>query len=51
MKHNQTILVTGATGQQGGATARHLLAKGWPIRTLTRNPYSPTAQTLKETGV
>jgi NAD(P)-dependent dehydrogenase (short-subunit alcohol dehydrogenase family) len=25
----KTILVTGATGNQGGATARHLLADGW----------------------
>jgi uncharacterized protein YbjT (DUF2867 family) len=50
MKHNQTILVTGATGQQGGATARHLLAKGWPVRAMTRNPNSSAAQTLKGAG-
>jgi nucleoside-diphosphate-sugar epimerase len=31
---NQAILVTGATGLQGGATARHLLAGGWPVRAL-----------------
>lgn len=32
------ILVTGATGQQGGAVARALLAKGQPVRVMTRTP-------------
>lgn len=32
------ILVTGATGQQGGAVARALLRKGQKIRVMTRNP-------------
>ena len=33
------IVVTGATGQQGGATARHLLTQGWRVRALTaRSP-------------
>jgi uncharacterized protein YbjT (DUF2867 family) len=31
-------LVTGATGQQGGAVARTLLAKGQKVRVMTRNP-------------
>ncbi|MFN2384092.1 MAG: NmrA/HSCARG family protein [Gemmatimonadota bacterium] len=31
------ILVTGATGQQGGAVARSLLAAGQPVRALTRD--------------
>ena len=37
---NQTkpILVIGATGQQGGAVARVLLAKGQKIRVMTRHP-------------
>jgi uncharacterized protein YbjT (DUF2867 family) len=34
----QPILVTGATGQQGGAVARALLAKGQKVRVMTRNP-------------
>ncbi|TWP46507.1 NmrA/HSCARG family protein [Lentzea tibetensis] len=34
----KTIVVTGATGKQGGATARHLVARGWQVRALTRNP-------------
>ena len=50
MKDNQIILVTGATGQQGGATAHHLLANGWSVRALTRNTKSPKAQALKEAG-
>lgn len=31
------IVVTGATGQQGGATARELLARGHKVRAVTRN--------------
>ena len=46
----RVILVTGATGQQGGATARHLLAGGWSVRALTRDPDSPRAQALGEAG-
>jgi uncharacterized protein YbjT (DUF2867 family) len=40
------ILVTGATGQQGGAVARHLLAARFPVRALTRDPDKPAAQAL-----
>ncbi|MDT8912805.1 NmrA family NAD(P)-binding protein [Amycolatopsis sp. PS_44_ISF1] len=32
------VLVTGATGRQGGATARALLAAGIPVRALVRDP-------------
>ncbi|GAB3949915.1 hypothetical protein GCM10029976_083680 [Kribbella albertanoniae] len=32
------VLVTGATGRQGGATARALLAVGVPVRALVRDP-------------
>ena len=32
------ILVIGATGQQGGAVARALLAKGQKVRVMTRHP-------------
>ena len=35
---NLLFLVTGATGTQGGATARALLAAGHRVRILTRNP-------------
>jgi uncharacterized protein YbjT (DUF2867 family) len=40
------ILVTGATGKQGGAVVRHLLKKGYAIRALTRDPDLPEARTL-----
>jgi len=46
----QPILVTGATGAQGGAVARALLAAGCPVRFLTRRPGSRPAQTLVEAG-
>lgn len=35
---SKSILVTGATGQQGGAVARALLAKGQQVRVMTRSP-------------
>ncbi len=50
-KQNKTILVTGATRQQGGATARHLLKNGWQIRALVRDPNKEQAQALKSLGV
>jgi uncharacterized protein YbjT (DUF2867 family) len=46
----KVMLVTGATGQQGGATVRHLLAQGWSVRALTRDLNSPPAQALGEAG-
>jgi uncharacterized protein YbjT (DUF2867 family) len=42
--------VTGATGRQGGAVARHLLAAGWRVRALTRNPDRPAARALTAAG-
>ncbi|MGF6917997.1 NmrA family NAD(P)-binding protein [Paraburkholderia sp. 40] len=42
------VLVIGATGAQGGAAARHLLAAGRKVRFLTRNPDSPAARALVE---
>ncbi len=51
MKNIQgTILVTGATGTQGGAVARHLLSGGWQVRALTRDPLKPGAQALAKLG-
>ncbi|GAB2472533.1 NmrA/HSCARG family protein [Streptosporangium sandarakinum] len=44
------ILVTGATGRQGGATAARLLAAGRPVRALVRDPDSPAARTLRAQG-
>lgn len=33
-----TVVVTGATGRQGGAVVRHLLAAGFSVRALSRDP-------------
>jgi uncharacterized protein YbjT (DUF2867 family) len=44
------ILVTGATGHQGGAVARSLLAAGFRVRALTRNPDKPAAAALRKDG-
>ncbi|MFD9686114.1 NmrA/HSCARG family protein [Kitasatospora sp. NPDC059146] len=44
------VAVTGATGAQGGATARALLRAGRPVRALTRDPGSPAARELAALG-
>jgi len=43
---NKTIVISGATGQQGGATARALAGKGFTLRALTRDPNSDKAKAL-----
>jgi uncharacterized protein YbjT (DUF2867 family) len=48
---NKTVLVTGATGRQGGAVIRHMLRNEWKLRALTRNPNAPPAQELTRQGV
>lgn len=45
------ILVTGATGTQGGAVARELVDRGYRVRGLTRDPSKPAAQALQALGV
>jgi uncharacterized protein YbjT (DUF2867 family) len=50
MAGDKIILVTGATGRQGGAVAGHLLKEGWKVRALTRDPDKPNAKALKEAG-
>ncbi|KAA2255477.1 NAD(P)H-binding protein [Solihabitans fulvus] len=47
---DRTILVTGATGQQGGAAAAALLADGWQVRALVREPAAPAAVALAAAG-
>lgn len=44
------ILVTGATGQQGGATARELLAAGHKVRAMTRRPDGDAGRALAALG-
>lgn len=45
-----TVLVVGATGQQGGAVAREWLRLGYQVRGLTRNPAGPRARALMDLG-
>jgi len=40
------VLVTGATGRQGGAVTRELLKHGCRVRALTRRPQSEAARAL-----
>ncbi|MFI1913158.1 NmrA/HSCARG family protein [Nocardia sp. NPDC020380] len=47
---NDLVLITGATGKQGHATARRLLAAGRPVRILVRDPESAVAQELAALG-
>jgi uncharacterized protein YbjT (DUF2867 family) len=44
------VLVTGATGRQGGATARALLAAGVPVRALVRDPATERAKAVEALG-
>lgn len=47
---DRLILVTGATGRQGGAVARRLLSDGWRVRALVRDPAAPAALALQRAG-
>ena len=47
---NKTILVTGATGNQGGAVARQLLQRGFTVRALVRDINKPAAAALEQAG-
>jgi uncharacterized protein YbjT (DUF2867 family) len=47
----KTILVTGATGQQGGAVTRQLLKQpAFTVRALTRDSAKPAARALAQAG-
>jgi nucleoside-diphosphate-sugar epimerase len=50
-RQNRTILVTGATGHQGGAVVRSLSAHGWKVRALVRDPSMPAAQQLAKNTI
>jgi len=47
----KTVLVFGATGQQGGAVASALRADGWSVRALVRNPDAQRSRDLASLGV
>ena len=48
---DKLVLVTGATGRQGGAVIRHMRPKGWRLRALSRNTKSYAAKELARQGV
>lgn len=49
--HSHLVLVTGATGAQGGAAARALLEAGHGVRAIVRDPGSASARVLAAQGV
>jgi nucleoside-diphosphate-sugar epimerase len=51
MSHNPTALVIGATGGVGGEVARALLARGWRVRALNRNPGAAAKAAVGLAGV
>lgn len=50
MTTKRSVLVTGATGQQGGAVAHALLSRGHRVKALTRKPDSDAARRLASAG-
>ncbi len=50
MSDSRLVLVTGATGQQGGSVARRLLEGGFRVRGITRNIESDAAKELTGLG-
>ncbi len=50
MAKTLSVLVTGATGKQGGALAHLLLKRGHRVRAFTRKFDSPAARELKRLG-
>jgi uncharacterized protein YbjT (DUF2867 family) len=51
LAEGRTILVSGATGQQGGAVARHLHQQGFHVRALTRNADQASARELADRDI
>lgn len=50
MADKKIILVTGATGKQGGAVARNLFGSEFDVRALTRDPEKTEARELRDKG-
>jgi uncharacterized protein YbjT (DUF2867 family) len=50
MADARVVLITGATGKQGGAVARALAGQGFKIRAMTRKPSSEAARAIATTG-
>ncbi|HEX7078472.1 MAG TPA: NmrA/HSCARG family protein [Candidatus Eisenbacteria bacterium] len=50
-ENRRTVLITGATGHQGGATIRELIGSEFALRALTRHPEAGAARALASRGV
>ncbi|MEU2764121.1 MULTISPECIES: NmrA/HSCARG family protein [unclassified Streptomyces] len=50
MAVEETIMVLGGTGRQGGAVARELLRRGHAVRALVRDPAKEEARALAQAG-
>jgi uncharacterized protein YbjT (DUF2867 family) len=50
MADQRRILITGATGKQGGAVIRELAGKGFDLWAMTRHPDGEAARALASTG-
>jgi uncharacterized protein YbjT (DUF2867 family) len=48
---DKTVLVLGATGQQGGSVAHALNAKGWRVKALVRDVHSSKASAMSANGI
>jgi uncharacterized protein YbjT (DUF2867 family) len=46
----KTVVITGATGKQGGAVARSLAGQGFQIKAMTRKPQGDAARALVQLG-
>jgi uncharacterized protein YbjT (DUF2867 family) len=51
MSQKLVVVVTGATGQQGGAVVKNLIERGHEVRAVTRNTDSAKARELANAGV
>src|SRR5689334_17650222 len=51
MASSKIVLVTGATGKQGGSVAGELVTRNHEVRGLTRDPQSEAARRLAAHGV
>lgn len=51
MNSDKTVLITGATGRQGGAVIRYMLPIGWRLRALVFKADNATVEKLTEQGL
>ncbi|MEH1862786.1 MAG: NmrA/HSCARG family protein [Nostoc sp.] len=51
MSQDRTVLVFGATGQQGGSVADALRSNGWRVKALVRDTNTPKTEALVAQGI